>query len=556
MATGSITSLGIGSGLDLQNILDQLKEADGAQIRAKENQKTEYENKINAYNGVNARLFAVKSNALNLSLQSNFIKRSMTITDEKVLDAVVVDGVVKSSYTIDFSQKAQRNSWTSDGVSSASDIMFAEPATGIMDPDDIAATINETMSIYYGESGSEQQIDIALTAGLSLSEIVDEINLSANNKDGNGTRLVQASLGLNSDEEYYIRLSAVSGGNSAESEISVSGFNYVQPDTTISMTQNDISTYLSVKPGTTYQGMVDLINNAADNPGVTAAIIDNGDAANPYQFTLTADNTGEDARISLTNLTLTEVTGAAGASLDAMFTVNGIAYRRQSNSSISDVINGVTLNLKNIGETTININAEMDSVKQEIVSLVDGFNNLISYIKGSEEDEEASENAQLLSNSNDLNRLVSRLNSLMTTRIDLSSEYTSLMDLGMSINKDGTIALDEKMLDQAIASDPESVRSLFLGDDDKDIAGLGNIINDSLTDMVGSQSLVSTEIDSLETKMTRLDKEIESSTERLNKRYETMTAEFARLDSYIRQLNSEANFMQSMFDSFNNKDKK
>lgn len=554
MATGSITSLGIGSGLDLQNILDQLKEADGAQIRAKENQKTEYENKINAYNGVNARLFTMKSNALNLSLQSNFIQRSLTVTDENVLDAVVVDGVAKSSYTIDLAQKAQRNSWTSDGVSSASDVMFAEPTTGIMDPNDIVTTINETMSVYYGESGSEQQIDVALTAGLTLSEIVDEINTSANNKDGNDTQLVKASLGLNNDEEYYIRLSAVSGGNSADAEISVAGFDYVQPDTTLSITQNDTSMYLSVRPGTTYQGAVDLVNNATDNPGVTAAMIDNGDAANPYQFTLTADNTGEDARISLTNLTLTEVTGAAGASLDAMFTVNGIAYRRQSSSAINDVISGVTLNLKNTGETTININAEMDPIKQEVVSLVDGFNDLISYVKGSEDDDEASQNAEFLSNSNDLNRLVSRLNSLMTTRIDLNSEYTSLTDLGMGINKDGTITLDEKTLDQAIASDPESVTSLFLGDDENDITGLGNIINDSLTDMVGSQSIVSTEIDSLEAMMGRLDKEIESATDRLDKRYEIMTAEFARLDSYIRQLNSEADYMQSMFDSFNKKD--
>jgi len=533
MATGAITSLGIGSGLDLQNILDQLREADGAQIRAKENKKTEYQDKINAYNGVNARLFAMKSNALNLSLASNFIKRSMTVTNENVLDAVVVDGIDKSAYTIDLDQKAQRNSWKADGVSSTDDSMFAQPTTGITEPNDIVTTVSETMSMYYGESGSEKPIDIDLTSGLSLSDIVDTINSSANNKDGDGTQLVKASLGMNSDEEYYIRLSAASGGNSADSEITVDpGFAYVQPDTTISIEQNDIAMHLSVKPGTTYQGMVDLINNAADNPGVTAAMINNGDATNPYQFTLTADNTGENGRISVSeDLTLTEVTGAAGASLDAMFSVNGIAYRRQSNSSISDVISGVTLNLKNTGETTININAEMDSVKDEIVSLVDGFNELTSYIKGSEDAEETDENAQFLAGSNDLNRLVSSLKSLISTRVNLSSAYTSLSDLGVEIQKDGTITLDEKILDQAMAADPDAVTSLFIGDSDNDITGLGDIINDSLTGMVGSQSAVSTEIDVLETMTDRLDKEIENATERLDKRYETMTAEFARLDS-------------------------
>ena len=39
MATGSITSLGIGSGLDLQDIIDQLKEVDEAQITAKQEEQ-------------------------------------------------------------------------------------------------------------------------------------------------------------------------------------------------------------------------------------------------------------------------------------------------------------------------------------------------------------------------------------------------------------------------------------------------------------------------------------------------------------------------------------
>jgi flagellar hook-associated protein 2 len=36
---GTITSLGLGSGLDLQNILDQLKEVDRSAITRKENEK-------------------------------------------------------------------------------------------------------------------------------------------------------------------------------------------------------------------------------------------------------------------------------------------------------------------------------------------------------------------------------------------------------------------------------------------------------------------------------------------------------------------------------------
>ena len=564
MTTGSITSLGIGSGLDLQNILDQLKEVDKSVINSKEAKKTEYQETINAYNGVNARLFSMKSDALNLSLQSNFIKTTSSITDEDVLSATVVDGVEESSYTIDFTQKAQRNSWESTGVASKDDIMFSEPASGIASPDEAVTTTTEIMSIYYGESGSEQQIDINLESGLSLLEITEQINLSANNIDSDGNQIVQASFKMDSNEEYYIRLSAVSGGDSADSEITVdagfSGSSYVAPDTMVSITQNENTMYLNVAAGSTHQQVAELINNAEYNPGITAAIIDNGDGTNPYQFTLTADKTGEDARITMSNLSLTEVSGADADSLDAMLTVNGIAYRRQSNSTINDIIIGVTMNLKDIGETTININAEMNSVKEDIISFVDNFNSLISYVKGSSDntdDNDASETEgnQYLSNSNNINRMLREVKSLVSTVLDVDSAYSSLLDLGIELNKDGTLSLDQELLDQATASNPDAVKALFVGDLDEGITGIGDIINDSLTNMLSDQGMVATEIDSLTTRSARVDKDIETATAQLDKRYEIMRADFARLDSYIRQLNSEAEYMTSMFDSLSNTEK-
>lgn len=57
MATGSITTMGLGSGLDLQDILDQLKEVEQAQIDAKVAETSEIQTRADAYNTVNAKLF-------------------------------------------------------------------------------------------------------------------------------------------------------------------------------------------------------------------------------------------------------------------------------------------------------------------------------------------------------------------------------------------------------------------------------------------------------------------------------------------------------------------
>ncbi len=661
MATGSITSLGIGSGLDLQDILDQLKAVDETRITIKENKKIELQNKVDAYNTVNAKLFAIKSDALNLSLGSNFLSNSVSLTDENIISATTIgDGYEEASYDLEVTQKAQRNSWQSTAVENKTDIMFDEAVSGIADHDTTAATTQvETLSFTYGTRGevstdnsilagdtdatfainginigvvtvldddsddalvdaindktdehgvtasvtdgiltltpsdqsdvtvtinggtttvfggtgamsnTEQQIDVSLASGLTLSQIIDEINDSANNQDGDGNQLVTASFTLDANDEYYIRLTATSGGDSEDSEITVAGFDWVAADTTVAIAQGDDTMYLSVPPGTTYEGIANLINDSDDNLGVTAAIIDNGNPTNPYQLTLTADDTGEDAILTFTNLDdLTEVTGTGD--LNAEFTVNGISYQRQSNTNIDDVITGVTFDIKNkntVGEsTTLNVEVNLGSIKDNIISMVEGVNDLLSYIRGTdtatkdsdsetETETEDDESSNPLEASSSANRIVYNLQSLFTSIIDVGSDYTSLTDLGLSITS-GIISIDETALDEAIDADPDALKALFISDSDQEIKGLADIINDALTNMVSNSGIASTEIDQAKTQITRLDEDIENQSARLTKRYQTMAADFARLDSYINQLNAESNALTSMINSFSEASKK
>ena len=557
MATGSITTLGLGSGLELQSILDQLKEADKAQITTKENQKIDLQKEIDAYNSVNAKLFAMKSDTLSLSLESDFLKNTVTVTDEEIASATVNDGISSSSFSLDVTRKAGYNSWQTVGVASKSALIYTEPETGITGIDDTVTTQTESMEILYGAAGSQQSINITLDPGLNLGEIADAINSSQENQDDEGKKLINATVEDNGGQ-YYIRLSAASGGNSADSQISIAGFDYVKPDTTISIGRADTDDpmYLSLAPGTTYQETADFINAASDNPGVTASIIDTGDSTDPYRLTLTSNATGENHRIAIQNLPVTEVNGADGDSLNALFSVNGISYQRQTNDAIDDVVAGATFTLKKTGETTVSIQKNTESVKETILSMVDNFNDLINEIKGSSEaDEEAesddTDSENPLSDSYSVKSMIYKLQTMMTSSIDTTSEYGSLMDIGLEVNRDGTMEFDEALLDQALASNSDAVTTLFIGNSDAGITGIGEILNDGISDMVSLNGIISTEKDAAETRMDRLDATIQTATEQLDKRYEILTDSFVRLDTYIRQLNSESDYMQSMIESFN-----
>ncbi len=98
--------------------------------------------------------------------------------------------------------------------------------------------------------------------------------------------------------------------------------------------------------------------------------------------------------------------------------------------------------------------------------------------------------------------------------------------------------------------------SLFIGDSDKGITGLGDILNDKLAEMTRSTGLVNREKTAAEEKIDRLTTSIETATERLDKRYELMAEQFVRLDAFIGTMNSQSEYLSSMFESFNNAQEK
>jgi flagellar hook-associated protein 2 len=553
---GSISTLGLGSGLDLQDILDQLKDAERQTIVRKETQKEGLKEKVNAYNGLNAKLFAMKSSALSLSLKSNFLKNSGAVSNEEILSARVDDGIKDASYSIEVAQKARQNSWQTAGVASPDAVIYAPPATTFASTDETVTSADETMSIQYGAAGEQQTIDISLSAGMSLTQIADAVNNAASNQNVNGEQLVSALINKDENGNHYIRMSAANGGNTADSQVSVSGFDYVKADITMALGLGDGSepAYVSLAPGTTYEQTTDLINTAASNPGISASIINDGSADTPWRLILVSDKTGEENRMTIQNLNLSEVTGADGASLNAVFQVNGITYNRQTNTDIKDVISGVSLTLKKTGETSLGVRNDMDSAKENILSFVDNYNALIKEIRGTgttdEADTQDTETTNPLEGDYNVKNLINKLSGLMSTIGNTESDYTSLVDLGLEINKDGTVTMDEERLDQAIATDPDAVQTLFIGDAQKDIPGLGDILNDGITTMTSSTGTVTTEIDATEERIERLEADITRDTERLNKRFDIMTRQFAQLDSFINQLNSEAAFMNSIFESF------
>jgi len=205
----------------------------------------------------------------------------------------------------------------------------------------------------------------------------------------------------------------------------------------------------------------------------------------------------------------------------------------------------------------VSISASTEAMKEKIIDLIDTYNEINADIDlktsyATDENEEGG----VLSNIQSLKSLDSILFDLLGTIIDTGTSITSLADIGMETNQDGTITLDQTVLNEAFTSSLDDVTALFIGDSDRDIKGLGDTLNEKLRSMTNSSTgIVNAEKSTMQEKIDNLTDSIETATQRLDRKYDQMARQFIQLDSYIGRMNSQANYLASMLDAFNDTNK-
>ncbi len=453
MLLGSISSLGVGSSFDLQGILDQLRAAEEIPVTRMEQKKADIEVQLAEFDSVKTKFLTMKSHVLNLSLQSNFLVKGISVSNQDVLTASVALGTPESMTSVEVIRLAAKSVFQSDGVA---------------DADAAVITADSTFAYQVGPGG--ETISLSVTADMTLNQLAN------------------------------------------------------------------------------------LINNDENNPGITASVIDDGTGTTPFRLVLTANETGEEHRITivtpLNDLTFTEVQGN-GTSLNAAIQVGGITYERQQNTGIKDVLQGITLNLKDTGTTTIEVTTETSALQADIVGLIETFNEVVQEVTTqSAYDEESGTFGPLASSA--LRGTVSALKALIGTQINTGGAVTSLYDLGLEINRDGSITLDEDVLVSALSNHLDAVMKLFIGEEEEGRTGLADLLNDQLSNITSATGLIASEQEASNQTLSRLEAQIETTKARLDRRFDILTRQFIALDTFISQIQSQADFLTNMISNFNN----
>lgn len=221
-------------------------------------------------------------------------------------------------------------------------------------------------------------------------------------------------------------------------------------------------------------GIKDAINNA--NVGVTASIVNDG-STSPYRLVFASNTMGANNSIklsvsgdaTLTGLLSHDPANDTGQNLsesvtaqNAAFSVNGVAISKTSNS-VSDVIQGVTFNLlKASSSTTLSVSQDTSSVTTSVNALATAYNSLNKTLADlTAYDPKTKTGGPLLGDSTVRTIQTQIRRALSTPLSNPSGSYSTLGQIGVSFQKDGSLAVDSSKLQTAINTNFGDIAGLF-----------------------------------------------------------------------------------------------
>ncbi|WP_256383094.1 flagellar filament capping protein FliD [Photobacterium toruni] len=329
--------------------------------------------------------------------------------------------------------------------------------------------------------------------------------------------------------------------------------------------------------------VVDAINNADDNPGVTATLINTGEEGGS-KIVFSTKETGEENTIEIDTSAMTGQLASLAykegmtdskveqmqAAQDAKIMIDNFTTVTSSNNTFEDVIEGVTLDLKKLTGTSGSENPETDdidvksvkitiesdekSTKDSLKSFVDSYNSLmgtIDKLTGFDADKEPDDpNRAGALNGDSLTRSVTtQMRNLLNEPIDINGKLYQMSDFGISIQRDGTLELEEDSdkLDDIISENFAVIGQFFAQEDSGFLAKADKLL-DSFTDKTDGS--LSVKEDTLKERQKSLDNDMTE----LNKRmvaYEDRTyKQFLAMDEAIGQMNNQLSSMMSLMMSF------
>jgi flagellar hook-associated protein 2 len=311
------------------------------------------------------------------------------------------------------------------------------------------------------------------------------------------------------------------------------------------------STDISIADGASPEDIRDAINSAS--AGVSAVVI-NGTAGK--QLVLTSDAAGSNQFIKLSGIAglsydpdaavqpLSDPFVQSQAAQGSSLKLNGIAVEGLTNT-VTTAIDGLTLTLLKGPETpatgmstTLSISKDTSSLTSGVNALVKAFNDFQTTASSLGSYNAATKQAGALNGESTLRSTQNAFRSALGNVPSALSGATlqRLSDIGVTLQKDGKLAVDTAALSTAIGDDLSGVANL--------VAAYGGAFKAATDGMVGSSGLIAARSAGLSASIASLGKQSEVISSRLTEIEARYRKEFTSLDVLIAGMTKTSSFLE------------
>jgi flagellar capping protein FliD len=307
---------------------------------------------------------------------------------------------------------------------------------------------------------------------------------------------------------------------------------------------------ISISESDTLRNITSAINSALQPEGrdFTASIVSN-------QLVLTGAQTGENHGLIYGDISnLFGFGDALQVAQNAKFKVNGIDVSRVGNTNLTDVIDGVTINLASdaAGKTArLNVSASSDNAAGLMTAFVTKFNAAFTHLSQklastSKVDATTGKTVYtrgVLAGETTLSSLRNDMYYRMNRNYVNDGSFKRLDEIGLSFDKDMKLVFDSTKFNNALKNHSTDLTALL----DK---GLGEI-NGVLSNYSGTSGSLSRSLTTIDEQRTSYDRRITKYNQVLTARKEVLFNQYSGYQDQLVQYNYQQQMVTAMYGSVN-----
>lgn len=313
-------------------------------------------------------------------------------------------------------------------------------------------------------------VDLTQSDDTTIGEVIKEINASASaagsglvariNDTGDGILLTDAAPGAG-----VLQVQELNGGRTAR-DLNIVG---AAPGATPTAIDGSFEYSVAIQANSNLQDVATAINARA--LGVSAAVISDGSAINPYKITLTSTRAGETGRLTVdgTISGLSFSTTAAAQDAVLVYGSNGGAMDpaviTSSSNTITRVVPGLTLQLKGTSSAPVTITTSRDheAIVQQAQRFVDNYNEAVKKIREFTFFNPDGFDTGVLFNDSTIRRVRRDLAGLVVNAVPQisSGDPNSLASVGMKVTGEGALTFDSGRFSSLLDGSFDKVQTLF-----------------------------------------------------------------------------------------------